>query len=69
MEDIENYFYNKNNETYQKTVSIFENILENKNDDLNDFEYFNGVRKNSNNNDINNFLLDLLDDKCNYVYN
>ncbi len=69
MEDIENYFYNKNNETYQKTVTIFENILENTNDDLNDFEYFNGVRKNYNDNDINKFLLDLLDDKCNYVYN
>ncbi len=69
MENIENYFYDKNNETYQKTVKIFKNILEELSDDLNDFEYFNGVRKNSNNNDINNFLLDLLDDKCNYVYN
>ncbi len=69
MEDIENYFYNKNNETYQKTVSIFENILENTNDNLNDFEYFNGVKKNSNDSDTNKFLLDLLDVKCNYVYN
>jgi hypothetical protein len=41
MESIENYFTDKNNETYQKTIKIFENNLGELTDNIDEFKFFN----------------------------